>query len=131
MTQHTHDTDTGGQDGRSPGDTPPGTAGGTTRRLVYGLALDQFDALDRSLRMIAAHGDVLASVPAADLAPGTLPVIGQAIHDEAGAVRSVLDQVESQRLDGAADTREGVEDLRAGYGPPALRLVGLRRQRFG
>src|SRR5690606_15524843 len=86
---------------------PPGA--GTGGAFPYGVHVEQVDALDRLLGMIAAHGDVLATVQAIELAPGTLPVIGQAILDHAQAARSILDQVEAQRTGQAPGGRGGVE----------------------
>lgn len=98
-----------------PEEADAGRHPGNDRASAYSVTIAQLDALDRSLRMIAAHGDVLASVQAAELVPGTLPVIGQAIHDEARAMRDILDQVEVRR--------RRVEDAGVGYGAPALRPV--------
>ena len=88
-----------------------------------GITLEQLDTLDRLLRAIAAHGDVLASVQASALAPGTLPVIGQAVQEHAQSMRDVLDRVEAQRPGRPHGRRGEVEEVRAGYAPVALRLV--------
>lgn len=116
MTNHqVRDSDSGDRDNLLPEEVGTGAHRGTGRAVAHSVTVAQLDALDRSLRMIAAHGDVLASVQAAELVPGTLPVIGQAIHDEARAMRDILDQVELRR--------RRVEDAGVGYGAPALRPV--------
>lgn len=66
--------------------------------FAFGVSLDQIDALDRLVRTIAAHGDIVAAGHAVELADRTLSVLGQAIHDGAAAVRDILDRVEAQRL---------------------------------
>lgn len=96
---------------------PPADTGGAP---AYRVTVQQLDALDRSLQMIAAHGDLLAISQPSELAPGTLAVIGQAIHEDAGAMRGILDQVEFQR---SGRTIDGVEEARAGYAVGPLRLV--------
>lgn len=116
MSNHqVRDSGSGDRDSLLPEEASLGAHRGTGGASAYSVTVAQLDALDRSLRMIAAHGDVLASVQAAELIPGTLPVIGQAIHDEARAMRDILDQVELRR--------RRVEDAGVGYGAPALRPV--------
>ena len=121
MMQRTNET--ASHEDMRPDGTEPGAVGDAAAQ-VYGLGVAQLDTLDRSLRMIAAHGDLLATVQATDLAAGTLPVVGQAILEEAQTMRRVFEQVETQRLGHAADARGSVEEGRAGYGAPRLRLVG-------
>jgi len=117
MTNHqVRDSGSGDRGGLLAEEVSAGARRDTAGAPAYSVTVAQLDALDRSLRMIAAHGDVLASVQAAELVPGTLPVIGQAIHDEAQAMRDILDQVELRR--------RRVEDAGAGYGAPAPRPVG-------
>ncbi|MBN6152753.1 hypothetical protein JR065_20700 [Xanthomonas sp. AmX2] len=70
--------------------------------IAFGITLDQFDALDRLVRTIAAHGDMIATAAGARLDAQTLPALGDAIYDAARAVRGILDQVGEQRLAGAA-----------------------------
>ena len=84
--------------------------------VVFGVSLGQIDALDRLIRMISAHGDVVAAGLAAELADRTLPVLGQAIHDGAAAVRDILDQVEAQRLGRQPRSRGRVGEERGVYG---------------
>lgn len=97
-------------------------------RSVYRLGVEQLDAMHRLLGMIAAHGDVVASVQARELAPGTLPAIGQTIYDDANAVRDILDQVEAQRPGQATGRRDGVDEARAGYSAHQPRLAAMCRQ---
>ncbi len=84
-------------------------------RFTFGITLDQVDALDRLIQTISAHGDVMAAGHAAELAGQTLPLIGQAICDGATAVRSILDEVEAQRLGRAPRPRTGVSETRGVY----------------
>lgn len=76
----------------------PGVPGTADERFVFGVTVDQVDALDRLIQTISAHGDVVAAGHNAELAAHTLPLMGQAIYDAAVAVRDILDQVEAQRL---------------------------------
>ncbi|MDV2453620.1 hypothetical protein [Xanthomonas hortorum] len=59
---------------------------------VFCLTLDQIDHLDRLMRTIAAHGDVIAMSAPQCLHAQTLPTLGQAIFDAANAVREILEQ---------------------------------------
>lgn len=102
---------------------PPG--GGAEDAYAYGIAVRQMDALDRLLRMLAAHGDLLATTRATDLAEGTLPAIGEALHAHALAMRDILDQVETQRLGEAPDRQDGVEERRAIYAVTPLRMAAF------
>lgn len=95
-------------------------------RYAFGVSLDQIDTLDRLIQMISAHGDVLATAHAAELADHTLPLLGQAIHDAAKTVRDVLDQVEAQRLRQERSPRAGVGEKRTMYGAGLQRLVASR-----
>lgn len=111
-----------------PDDLPPdaamaGPPDGGAATCSHGLQLEQLDALERLLGMVAALGDVLATVQAAELADGTVAVIGQAIHHHARAMRCILDQIEAQRL-GAPGGRDRVEEARAGYAVAPLRVSG-------
>ncbi|GGK03083.1 hypothetical protein [Luteimonas terricola] len=104
---------------------------GTVETSVYRLDLEQLDAMDRLLRIVAAHGDIVATIQAAELVPGTLPVIGQLIHDHARALREILDQVEAHHPRQAHGRRDGVDEVRAGYIAGPLRLVaGGQRTRL-
>lgn len=86
------------------------------RRFLFGVTLDQMDELDRLLAMITAHGDVVFSAHDADLAIGTLPLVGHAVFDDARAAKGIIAQVTSQRLGGSPKPRSGVREERAIYG---------------
>ncbi|NJC44498.1 hypothetical protein [Xanthomonas arboricola] len=60
--------------------------------VVLHLTLDQRDQLDRLLRSLIAHGDVIAMSKPECLEAQTLPTLGQAIFDAAHAVREMLEQ---------------------------------------
>ncbi|WOB48526.1 hypothetical protein NYR97_14880 [Xanthomonas hydrangeae] len=77
---------------RRAGDDKPRDA------LAFGITVEQIDALDQLLLTIAAHGDVIAAGNADRLDRRTLPVLGSAIFDAAGAMRTILDQLALQRL---------------------------------
>ncbi|PPU30427.1 hypothetical protein XcyCFBP4188_22240 [Xanthomonas hortorum pv. cynarae] len=66
--------------------------------FAFGITVEQVDALDQLLLTIAAHGDVIAAGNADRLDRRTLPVLGSAIFDAAGAMRAILDQLALQRL---------------------------------
>ena len=95
--------------------TEPEMSDTTDPRFTFGIALDQIDALDRLIQTISAHGDVVAAGHAAELAGQTLPILGQAICDGAAALRSILDEVEAQRLVRAARRRTGVSETPGAY----------------
>lgn len=99
--------------------------GGAEGAYAYGIAVRQMDAMDRLLRMLAAHGDLLATTQATDLAEGALPAIGEALHTDALAMRDILDQVETQRLDEAPDRQDRVEERHAVYTVTSLRMAAL------
>lgn len=87
-------------------------AGGT----AFGVTLDQVDALGRLVDAIAAHGDVLAAGGAEHFEDRTLPVLGQAIHDAANALRTLLEEVEAQPLAHGSRMDAGVREPGAIYG---------------
>lgn len=98
-------------------DTPrPAPAGPSAGRYAYGVTVDQFDALDRLVETLSAHGDVIAVGNHDELAHATLPRLGQAIFDGAQAMRDLLDQMEAQGLGKAKGTRIGVGETRGTYG---------------
>lgn len=92
-------------------------------KSIYRLDVEQLDAMHRLLGVIAAHGDVVACVQGTELAPGTLPVIGQAIYDDARALRDILEQVEMQHPGKASGRRVSVGEISARYFADQLRLV--------
>lgn len=112
------------RDGSRP--TEPERPDATDARFAFGVTLDQIDALDRVVRTISAHGDVVAAGQALELAGHTLPLIGQAICDGATAVRSILDEVEAQRLRRrTARPRTGVGETRGVYAAGFTAPVGV------
>lgn len=84
-------------------------------RLVFGVTMDQWDALDRLMQTLQAHGDVVSASNMADFARGTLPMVGHAIFDGAMEVREILDQVEMQELPQSTAPSTGVGEARAVY----------------
>ncbi|MCC4598362.1 hypothetical protein NRY95_00980 [Xanthomonas campestris pv. phormiicola] len=69
-----------------------------SNRFVFGITLNQADALDGLIRTITAHGDILAAGTAPYLDPRTLPVLGEAIYTAGRAARGILDDVGAQAL---------------------------------
>lgn len=118
----------GGPDSSHAGPAEEGVnpqPGGAEDAYAYWIAVRQMDAMDRLLRMLAAHGDLLTTTLATDLAEGTLPAIGEALHTHALAVRNILEQVETQRLDEAPGRQGRVEDRHAVYAVTPLRVAAL------
>jgi len=97
----------------------PDDAGG---RYLFGVTLEQVDTLNRLIGMISAHGDVVIASDDAEFAHHTLPLIGDAIFGDAGAVRKIIRQVESQRLGQARGSQTGVGEERAIYHTGRARL---------
>ena len=92
----------------------PQSSGAAAEGFAY-VTLDQFDALDRLIQTISAHGDVVACSHAAELADHTLPRVGQAIYDGVEAVRAILHEVEAQQLGQGSGSRSSVGETRAVY----------------
>jgi hypothetical protein len=90
----------------------PGDADG---RYRFGMTLEQIDTLNRLMDMIVAHGDVVIASGEAEFADHTLPVLGDAIFNDARAVREIIRQVETQRLAQARGSQTGVAEDRAVY----------------
>jgi hypothetical protein len=105
----------------------PDVPDAASERFAFGVTLDQIDALDRLIQTICAHGDVVAAGHTAQLSGHTMPLMGQAIYDAAVAVRTLLDQVEAQRLGQDARPRSRVGEEHAAYaaGLTPLALVRL------
>jgi hypothetical protein len=91
-------------------------------RYVFGLTLEQVDTLHRLIGMLSAHGDVVTASRAAELAAPTLPAVGQAIFDGANAVREIIRQAESQRLEPTRGSQSGVGEEQAVYRVSRARL---------
>jgi hypothetical protein len=83
--------------------------------LALGMTMDQFDRLDRLLRLLAAHGDAVSAHGAADFAEGTLSMLGHAIFDGALVVHEILDEIEQQRLPALDGMQRSVGEERAHY----------------
>ncbi|MEN5062426.1 hypothetical protein [Luteimonas sp. TWI1416] len=84
-------------------------------RLVFGMSVDQADALGELIQTIAAHADVIASSEDNALADATLPALGQAITGGADALRALMDTVENQMI--VPPTKcSSVREPRATYG---------------
>ncbi|GHH59395.1 XAC0095 family protein [[Pseudomonas] boreopolis] len=99
---------------KEPDEKKPG-AEADAADFAFGLTADQFDALDRLIQTISAHGDVVAASDTAEFADGTLPLIGHAIFDAMETARGLLDQIEAQSLGNGASRRSGVSEERAVY----------------
>ncbi|KLJ01307.1 hypothetical protein [Luteimonas sp. FCS-9] len=95
---------------------PPANTADVPEAYVFGVTIDQADALDRLVQTLMAHGDVLASGHEDDLADATVPVLGLAISEGADAVRDILDRVQDQRIPRAAKAQGGVREDRPVYG---------------
>lgn len=82
----------------------------------FGVTVEQIDQLERLVRTISAAGDVIAVGGTDHLAPGSLQALGDSIFTSARAVREILDQIEEQRLAGAAEAvrEDGPDRSRAG-----------------
>ena len=86
-----------------------------SERYRFGLTLDQIDTLNRLIDMITAHGDVITTTPATELADHTLSLLGHAIFNDARAVRDIIDQIEAQRLNPSRHPPTGVGEAQAVY----------------
>ena len=84
-------------------------------RYRFGITLDQVDTLNRLIDMIAAHGDVITTSHATELADHTLSLLGHAIFTDARALREIIDQVESQHLNPPHHPPIGVGEEQAVY----------------
>jgi hypothetical protein len=86
-----------------------------SERYPFGITLDQVDALNRLIDMITAHGDVITTTPATELADHTLSLLGHAIFTDARAVRDLIDQIEAQHLNPPRHPPTGVGEAQAVY----------------
>ncbi|WP_202843103.1 XAC0095 family protein [Luteimonas saliphila] len=101
---------------------------GTGARYVFGLTMDQADALDRLLARITALGDVVFNTDEEGLADGSLQTLAHAIFDDAQAMEAILDQVGAQPLRTARKPSGGVRETPAAYhaGPAAQAARDVR-----
>jgi len=90
----------------------PSDAGG---RYLFGMTLDQVDTLNQLIDMITAHGDVVTVSHDTELADHTLSLLGHAIFTDARAVREIINQVESQRLNPTRSSHTGVSEEQGVY----------------
>lgn len=81
----------------------------------FGITLDQVDTLNRLIDMITAHGDVITTSHATELADHTLSLLGHAIFTDARALRDIIDQIESQHLNPSRHPPTGVGEAQAVY----------------
>ena len=90
----------------------PGDAAG---RYLFGMTLEQVDTLNQLIDMITAHGDVVTASHDTELADHTLSLLGNAIFGDARAVREIIRQVESQRLNPPRGSHAGVSEEQGVY----------------
>lgn len=75
-----------------------GLAGAEAEDFVFGVTMDQFDTLDRLVCRVRAHGDVVSGSDEAHFDSNTLPLVGDAIYEQAEALHALLGEVEGQSL---------------------------------
>jgi len=83
-------------------------------RYLFGMTLEQVDTLNQLIDMIVAHGDVVTASHDAELADHTLSLLGHAIFNDARAVREIIRQLESQRLN-PRNSQPGVSEEQGVY----------------
>ena len=83
-------------------------------RYLFGITLEQVDTLNQLIDMIVAHGDVVTASHDAELADHTLSLLGHAIFSDARAVREIIRQLESQRLN-PRNSQPGVSEEQGVY----------------
>jgi len=104
--------------------------GNADERYRFGMTMEQIDTLNRLIDMIVAHGDVVIASDEAEFADHTLSVLGDAIFNDARAVREIIRQVELQRLGQARGSQTHVGEERATYHAGPVRLPVAERQLF-
>lgn len=112
LAQHTAD---GTQDGDGAGELAAGLealvrqmdglVGADAEDFVFGVTMEQFDTLDRLVCRVWAHGDVVSGSDEAHFDSCTLPLVGDAIYEQAEALHALLGQVEGQLLGRRGDGR--------------------------
>lgn len=70
----------------------------TSARLAFGVTHDQADEIERLLRIISAHGDVVWAGSASELNEGSLPVLGETIYEAAEALGNIFERIGEQTL---------------------------------
>lgn len=82
-----------------PAAMPYATPNGATPRMVFGITLEQIDALNLLVNRIMAYGDAVSADDMADFAPGTLAVLGHTIFDRANELNEVVTAINVQLLE--------------------------------
>jgi hypothetical protein len=67
-------------------------------RMLFGVTLDQVDALNLLIDTIRAYADAVSAEDIADFAEGTLSRLGHSIFDRAGEALAFLGEIQDQPL---------------------------------
>lgn len=67
-------------------------------RMLFGVTLDQVDALNLLLDTVRAYADAVSAEDMADFAEGTLSRLGHSIFDRAGEALALLGEIQDQPL---------------------------------
>jgi len=67
-------------------------------RMLFGVTLDQVDALNLLIDTIRAYADAVSAEDMADFAEGTLSRLGHSIFDRAGEALALLGEIQDQPL---------------------------------
>ncbi|WP_440976980.1 XAC0095 family protein [Pseudoxanthomonas winnipegensis] len=85
-------------------------------RMLFGVTLDQVDALNLLLDTIRAYADAVSAEDMADFAEGTLSRLGYSIFDRAGEALALLGEIQDQPLPDAPHVPpSSVGEIRATY----------------
>lgn len=105
--------------------SPPASAGtpqakpydfNASPRMLFGVTLDQVDALNLLLDTIRAYADAVSAEDMADFAEGTLSRLGHLIFDRAGEALALLGEIQDQPLPDAPNVPpSSVGEIRAMY----------------
>ncbi|MGJ4801924.1 XAC0095 family protein [Luteimonas sp. SDU82] len=93
--------------------------------FVVAMTMDQLDALNRLHDRLHAHGDLVFGSERADLADGTLAVLGGVISEDARAASELMDKVAEQQLPAGRQKARHVREAHASYGSPVGRRSAL------
>ncbi len=95
-------------------------------RMLFGVTLDQVDALNLLLDTIRAYADAVSAEDMADFAEGTLSRLGHSIFDRAGEALALLGEIQDQPLpDAPRVPPSSVGETRATYHVPRV-AIGLQ-----
>ncbi|TBV77018.1 XAC0095 family protein [Pseudoxanthomonas winnipegensis] len=95
-------------------------------RMLFGVTLDQVDALNLLLDTIRAYADAVSAEDMADFAEGTLSRLGHSIFDRAGEALALLGEIQDQPLPDAPHVPpSSVGEPRATYHVPRV-AIGLQ-----